>query len=421
MLMRFLLSHLFVLVLVHVSLSDEPSFESSDWPFWRGPQRNGHADSSANPPTNWSPTDNIRWRVPVVGRGHGSPTVLGDRVYLATADKERQVQSVLCFGRATGKQLWEAIVHEGGFANKSKRGLNQKATMASSTVATDGKQLFITFIHDNAAWATALDLSGKIVWQEQLCGYIIHQGYGSSPTIWGDLVIVSADNKLGGVIAGIDRATGDVIWRHERPKKPNYHSPVILQASGREQLVVAGCDLVTSLDPATGKVLWEVPGATTECVATAVTDGQRIFTSGGYPKNHISAVLADGSGEVQWENNSRNYVPSMIIRGEYLYATLDAGIAICYRARDGKEMWKSRLGGTFSSSPVLVGDTIYASNEEGKTFLFKAVPEGFESVAVNQLGSSVFATPAISGDCLYVRVAEQVDDRRQEFLVCIGQ
>lgn len=401
-------------------LAAEPSFASTDWPFWRGPERNGHADVSANPPTKWNAETNIRWRTPVVGRGHSSPTVLGGKVYLASADETRKVQVVLCFDAENGQQLWESVVHEGGFENKSKRGLNEKATMASSTVATDGERLFITFVHDNAAWATALDLSGSILWQQRLTDYIIHQGYGSSPTIYEHLVIVSADNKLGGVIAGLDRQTGNVAWRRERPRLPNYASPVILRADGADQLVFSGCNLVTSLDPLTGEELWEIEGATEECVATAVTDGKNVFTSGGYPRNHIAAVVADGSGKVAWENNTRNYVPSMLVKDGYLYATLDAGIAICYRTSDGQEMWKGRLGGTFSSSPILVGDVIYATNEEGQTFLFKANPDQFERLGENELGESVFATPAIVGERIYMRVAHREGDQRNEFLYCIG-
>ena len=118
-----------------------------------------------------------------------------------------------------------------------------------------------------------------------------------------------------------------------------------MKVAGRDQLIFSGCDLVTSLDPLTGELLWEIEGATTECVTTAVTDGTHVFTSGGYPKNHIAAVAADGSGEVVWENNTRAYVPSMLQRDGFLYVTLDAGIASCFRCETGEQVWKSRLGG----------------------------------------------------------------------------
>ncbi len=396
------------------------AISETDWPWWRGLDRDGIAASNQTPPTTWSQEENIRWRAAVPGRGHGSPTVLGDHVFLATADHEREVQLILCFDRESGKQNWEAVVHEGGFENNSKRKPNEKASLASSTVATDGHRLFINFLNDNAVLTTALDLSGNILWQRKITDYILHQGYGSSPAVYEHLVIVSADNKSGGAIVGLNRETGAVVWRRERPEKPNYASPVIMNVAGREQLIFTGCDLVTSLDPLTGEQLWEIEGATTECVTTSVTDGEHVFTSGGFPKNHISAVAADGSGKVVWEMSTRAYVPSFLQRDGFLFASLDAGIATCFSCATGEEMWKGRLGGTFSSSPVMVGDLIYATNEEGITHIFKANPQEFEKVGENKLGQSVFATPAICGGRIYARVAHEEDGKRQEYLYCIG-
>lgn len=394
---------------------------ASDWPWWRGSGRNGHANPDQQPPTSWSVEDNIRWRVAVPGRGHGSPCVLGKRVFLATADPQRKLQSVLCFDLGTGQQHWEAIVHEGGLKMKGERQGNEKASLASSSVATDGERLFINFLNADAVWTTSISLEGDILWQQRICDYTVHQGYGASPAIYRHLVIVSADNKGGGAIAGLNRQTGNIEWLRRRPAKPNYASPAIMRIAGRDQLVLTGCDLVTSLDPLNGEELWEISGATTECVTTAVTDGDHVFTSGGYPKNHISAVAADGSGRVVWENNTRAYVPSMLQRDGFLFATLDAGIAICVRCDTGKQVWKARLGGTFSSSPVLVGERIYATNEEGITHIFLADPEKFEKLGENQLGESVFATPAIVGGQILTRVAHMESGNRQEYLYCIGR
>ena len=186
-------------------------------------------------------------------------------------------------------------------------------------------------------------------------------------------------------------------------------------------MLLTGCDLVTSLDPLTGKTIWEIPGATTECVTSTVTDGTHIYTSGGYPRNHLAAVVADGSGKIAWENNTRVYVPSMLIRDKHLYAVLDAGVAMCWKSDTGEEKWKGRLGGTFSSSPVLVGDTIYATNEAGHTFLFQADPAGFKLLGENQLGDEAFATPTICGGRIYTRVAHHRDGKRQEFVYCLGE
>jgi len=392
-----------------------------DWPWWRGPNRDGSQTGGKGAPLNWSESENVAWRVPVPGRGHGSPTVLGNRVFLASADEKRDVQVVLGWDRTSGKALWECVVHQGGLKTNSSRKPNEKASLASSTVATDGKQLYINFLNQDSVLTTAINLEGKIVWQQKICDYVVHQGYGSSPALYQDLVIVSADNKGGGAIAGLDRKTGEVRWRIGRPNKPNYASPSIMHLDGKDQLIFSGCDLVTSLNPNTGEVYWEVEGATTECVTTSVTDGTHVFTSGGYPKNHLAAVRADGSGKVDWERNTRVYVPSMLQRDGFLYATLDAGVASCIRCEDGEEIWKSRLGGTFSSSPVLNGDLIYATNEDGTTFIFRATPDGFEKVGENQLGESVFATPAICGGQILMRVAKFQGDVRQEWLYCIAE
>lgn len=393
----------------------------NDWPWWRGPSRNGIAPSGQMPPMTWGENKNIRWKSPLPGKGHGSPVVLGARVYITTADLDRDLQTLICLDRLTGKKVWESRIHQGGLKTDGNKKQNKKASLASTTAATDGEKIFVNFLNEEAVWTTALDLSGKILWQKKITDYVVHQGYGSSPALYGQLVIVSADNKGGGLIKALKKSNGETVWQRVRPKKPNYPSPVILSAAGKKQLLMTGCDLVTSLDPNTGKTLWEIKGATTECVATTVTDGTHVFTSGGYPQNHISAVAADGSGRVVWQNNSRVYVPSLICHENHLYAVLDAGIAMCFDSKTGEEKWKSRLGGNFSGSPVMIGKRIYATNENGETFIFQAQPDSYRLIKKNKLGDSVLSTMVICGGHIYLRVANQEGGVRQEYLYCIGE
>lgn len=407
---------------VHASepmrVNDGFSVSATDWPWWRGPMRNGTAAEDQHPPIAFGESDKVIWKSPVPGRGHGSPTLFGNRVFLATADESSGSQSILCYDRATGKQLWQKEVHSVGGMRK-----NNKATAGSSTPACDGELVFISFPNGNALIASALDVvTGDIVWQKRISSYVVHQGYGSSPALYQDLVIVSADNKGGGAITALKRSTGEIVWTRKRPQKPNYPSPTLVNIDGRDQIIMVGCDMIVSYDPLTGKTFWETEGATTECVTSTLTDGNLVYTSGGYPKNHMSAVRADGSGEVVWENDSRLYVPSLVLREGYLYGVLDAGIATCWDAATGKEQWKARIGGTFSSSPVLVDDQIFVSNEKGELFVFKANPEKYEQLAKNQLGDEVFATPTIVGSRIYHRVAHRGDSgERQEWLYCLGQ
>jgi outer membrane protein assembly factor BamB len=364
----------------------------------------------------WSETEGVVWKAAIPGRGHGSPTVVGERIYLPTADQAKQTQSVLCLERQSGRLVWQTEVHGG----QPGPGKHSNSSAASSTIACDGERLFVNFLNDGAVHTTALSLDGQILWQRKVCDFTVHQGFGSSPLIHESLVLVSADHRAGGVVAGLDRKSGQVVWSQPRPKLPNYTSPAIVKAAGRTQMVLAGCNVMTSLDPLTGKKLWEVSGSTEECVGSVVTDGVRVFAGGGYPRNHLAATEADGSGKVAWQNSTRVYVPSMIVKADHLYAVIDAGMAVCWKSDTGEELWKERLGGDFFASPVMVDDLIYASNVGGKTFVFEATPQTFKLIAQNQLGDEAYASPVICGGRIYLRVAQR-GESRQEFLYCIGK
>jgi outer membrane protein assembly factor BamB len=397
-------------------VDDRLPVNAADWPWWRGPERDGVASPDQDPPTEWSAEQNVAWKSEVPGRGHSSPTVVGPRVFLATADEEQGTQSVLCYDRKTGKQLWQTEVHHDGLMRK-----NEKSSGASSTVACDGESVFINFANGGSVYVSALDLDGKVRWQTKIGDYVIHQGYGASPALYQSLVIAAADSHAGGVVAALNRKTGDVVWKRERPKEPNYTSPIILNVEGRDQLLMTGCDLFSSFDPLSGKTLWEIKAATTECVTSTVTDGKRVFCSGGYPKNHLAAVLADGSGKIAWETKDRVYVPSLLERDGFLFGVLDAGVAACWKSDTGAEQWKKRLGGEFTASPVLVNNLIYASSENGETFVYRANPEKYEQVSVNKLGNQILASPTICGSRIYLHVVEEVDGRRQEMLYCLAK
>lgn len=405
-----------ILLFAFTAFGQDIKVASTDWPWWRGLNRNGVADAKQTPPLKWSETENLLWKAPVRGKGHGSPIVVGDHVYLATADHKSETQLVLCFDRHKGTLLWETEIHRGGF----EKGGNAKSTLASSTCACDGERVFINFLHDKAIYTTALSRDGKKLWQTKITDYILHQGFPTSPAVYQSLVLVSADNKGTGVIAGLKRETGEIVWKIGRPKLPNYASPIVLKVAGRDQLLFTGCKLVISLEPLTGKTIWETAGSTEETVTSTVTDGERIVTSGGFPKNHVAVLQADGTAKTVWENGAKVYVPSMLHHRGHLFAVQDAGVAVCWTFDTGKETWKSRLAGQFSASPVLVGDKIYALNESGRTFIFKANPEAFELLGENQLGEEAMASPAICGGRIYFRNAVQQKGERQEMLYCVG-
>jgi len=424
MLNRILLAAVAVVVPVLFSLTagaDEIAVSDSDWAWWRGPSRNGVANPSQTPPLHWNDEQNVLWKVPVPGRGHSSPTVVGRRVFLTAADEVQEIQSVLCFDRDTGQQLWKADIHKGGFTPTGRPG-HPRSSKASTTIASDGHRIFANFFNSDAVYVTALSLDGEQLWQQKVTDYLVHQGYGTSPAVYGPLVIVVADTKRGGALTGFDRVTGEVVWTVARPELPNYTSPMILPIGGKDQVVLYGQDTISSFDPLTGQKNWEVEGATSECVTSAVSDGINVVTSGGYPSKHIAVIRGDGSGQVVWRNEVQVYVPSMLVHDGHLYGVTDNGEAFCYNMLSSSPLWEQRLGSHFSASPVLVGNHIYAISESGTTFIYEANPQGYVQIAENTItASDVQATPAICGGRIYVHVSQGSDEQYQEMLYCIAE
>lgn len=392
---------------------------ASDWAAWRGPNANGIAAAGQDTPTQWDETTNIVWKAEVPGRGHSSPVVVGDRIFLTTADDEAKTQSVLAYDRASGEKLWQTQVYQGVFPGQ----IHKKNTHASPTVASDGERVFAVFNNDGVFLAV-LDVEGNPLWSKKVGGYQPRYpfGYAPSPLLYGDTVIVSSEFEPDGFIAAYDKVSGEEVWRTPRNTATSYSSPIVATIDGKDQLLLSGANKVSSYDPKTGSLLWAANGGPSATCGTVVWLDGLAFASGGYPEKETVAVHTDGSAKVAWTNSEKSYEQSMLAANGHLYTVTDAGIAICWRASDGKEMWKERLpGGPISASPVMVNDRIYATNEAGTTFIFKSDPAQFELVATNKLGDEAFATPAYVDNRIYKRVSHQTSGGLQEMLYCIGE
>lgn len=390
-----------------------------DWPWWRGPDRNGAAAVDAQLPTRFGSDENVIWKSPIPGRGHSSPIVVGSQVFLATADEANQKHSVLCFDFASGEQLWSREISQGGFPREN----HPKNTEASPTIACDGERLFVTFFHHKQVVLSALDLKGETVWEKVVGAFnpqMYKYGYAPSPVLYEDKVIVSAEYDGPSGIVAYSRKDGSVLWKLQRSPSITFSSPVIANVAGKDQLMLSGAQVVTSYDPKTGKGLWQVPGTTAATCGTMVWNGDVVFASGGYPKPETIAIRADGSRRVVWKNKKKCYEQSMIVVDGYLYGLTDRGVLYCWRCGDGQEMWRERLSGPVSASPIYAGGHIYWANEAGTVYVFKPNPRKFDLVAENRLGNEAFASPAVSQNRLLFRIAEGRGSARQEFLVCIG-
>ena len=401
-----------------LGLAPYPKLTASDWPWWRGPDRNGATPPNTSVPTTWSDSRNVAWKANVPGRGHSSPVAVGERIYLTTADERQQVHSVLAFDGPTGRQLWKTDVSRGGFPARN----HPKNTEATSTLACDGERLYASFYHHDTLEAITLTLDGQIAWRKTAGPFHPRRyeyGYAPSPLLFGDTVIYAAEHDGPSYLTALERTTGAVRWKQARKENITFSSPVVARVAGRLQLLLSGAEQVSAYDPANGRPLWTVEGTTAATCGTMVWDGDVVIASGGYPKAETLAVRADGSGQVLWRNNQKCYEQSMLATGGHVYGLTDNGVLFCWRVKDGKEMWKQRLRGPVSASPILVGQNIFWSNELGTTYVFKANPERFESVAENTLGNESFASPAVSGERLYLRTATGHGDSRQEYLHCL--
>ncbi len=354
------------------------------------------------------------WKVAVPGEGHASPIVIGNRVIVSTADEQAETRSVYCYDRETGTQLWNTPFHRGAFMFK-----NNKNSHASPTPVSDGVHIYLPYIAGDKLWLTAIALTdGRIIWQPEIGPFVSQWGYASSPVLYKELVIVVGDNKglpTGNVVeptsylVAVDRKTGKIAWRVPRILAPSYASPVVAFLAGRDQLLLGGAERITAYDPATGKELWFCRWSGERAANSVVWGDNRVYASVNWPSNEIVCVRADGSGDVTdshvvWRQ-TRNAadVSAPLYHEGRLYVITDQGICSCLDGATGEPVWQNqRLGGNVSSSAVLVGDRILVTDETGTTHVLQAGP-AFKRLARNPLNERVLASPALSGDRLFIR------------------
>lgn len=415
--------HLRMILLAGVFVCVFASPVMSQWHGWRGPNGDNHAAAEARIPRAWNleTGENVAWMTPIPGRGHSTPVVTDQGIFLTTADSQAGTQSVLGIDAASGGILGEWVVHRDSLPPR----IHPNNSHASPTLVYDGETLFASFYTNDTISLTAMSTDGRIRWTKPVCDFkpsSFRFGYGASPLIDNDLVIVAAeyDGPESGIYA-LDRRTGKRVWKVDRPSNLNFASPVIAEIAGMRQLLLAGADTVTSYDPATGRQLWQVAASTEAICGTVVWDNRHVVVSGGNPQPGTWCVTADSRARLQWSNDVMCYEQSLLAIKNHVFAVGDSGVAYCWRLQDGKEMWKKRLfGGGISASPLLVGDRIVVASERGEVFVLAASPDRFELIESIKTGDSIFASPVAIEDRLYIRTGVREGRKRQEYLVAIG-
>ena len=377
-----------------------------DWPWWRGPTFDGIAEDQ-KVPHHWSETENIVWKVPLPGIGHGSPIVVGERIFLPTANDQEQTISLLCLDRKSGKLLWNKEVHQGGFMHTHK-----KNSHASATPAWDGKRVFVVFLVQGGIFVSAYDREGTLLWQTRAGDFDSKHGYGSSPLLYKSLVIVNGDNQGEGFLAALDRQTGKIVWRVDRTDNSSFATPVVAHIDGVDQLLLSGHNTICSYNPENGALRWQAEGPAATTANTMLWHRGLVFASGGWPEQNLMAVHADGSGEIAWQKGIKAYVPSPAIVNNRLLIVQDGNIVRLFDPETGDELWKERLGRRgYSASPTVVGDIVFLPDETGVVHVFRA-GEKFENISSNTLEGDGMASPIICGDRIFLRTSSH--------LYCVG-
>jgi outer membrane protein assembly factor BamB len=381
---------------------------AGEWPGWRGPTGDGVVpDEKA--PLEWSIEKDVKWKVKVPGKGHASPIIWGDELFLVSADEESGERLLMCLSIKTGKTLWQKTVLESPIEK-----LHRKNSRASSTPVTDGKSIYVSFLDQEKMFIAAYNLEGKKLWEKRPGIFSSVHGYCSSPILWKDKVIINGDHDGNAYIVALNKETGSEAWKTPRPNKTrSYCTPLIRTIGGRNQLILSGSKSVASYDPDTGKQHWIIDGPTDQFVASLVYDQKYLYMTCGFPSKHMMAIDPTGSGNVTethviWHTRKNpSYVPSpVVVKGYYLVVS-DSGTATCWRAHEGKLLWKQKLGREHSASLVVLRDHVVFGSEKGLITVVKPGPE-FEEIAKMELSEPLWASPVIADGNWFLRGEEHL-------------
>ncbi len=378
-----------------------------NWPCWRGPRGDGTSLESGIP-VHWDgPTgENIAWKVAIPASGHASPIVWEDRVFLAGCREERQERVLLCLDRKTGKVLWDRVVVKAPLEGK-----NRLNSCASSTPATDGSQVYATFLDRGEMLVAAYDLEGNPRWTVRPGEFHSVHGYCSSVVLFNNLVILNGDHDGDAYLVALDRATGKTVWKTPRENRTrSYCVPIIRQFDARTQLILSGNKCVASYDPRDGSRHWIIDGPTEQFVASMVDNGRLLLMTAGYPERHILAIRPDGRGNVTethvvWRTRKGcSYVPSPIATrdGRFFLVVSDEGMASCFEAESGERHWMERIGPHYSASLVSADGLVHFLSDDGVTTIVRPDVK-FQRIARNSLGEDCRASPAISQGEVFIR------------------
>lgn len=409
---------------------------ADNWPTWRGPTPNGVA-LKGNPPTEWSETKNIKWKVDLPGVGSSTPIVWGDKLFIQTAvptraepkpdpsaaPPERRRRrgppsgptptvpwkfNVVCMDRNTGEIIWEKTARE----EIPHEGHHPTGTHASYSPVTDGEKLWVSF---GSRGLHCYDLDGNHIWSTDLIQMRTRNrfGEGSSPALAGDAIVVVQDHEGDSKILAFNKDTGEKLWEQNRQESTAWATPLAVEVDGKVQVITCATRLIRSYDAETGDLIWECGGLTLNAIPTPVLGFGNVYCTSGFRGFALKAIELGHTGDltdtdaIKWElDKGTPYVSSPLLYEDkiYVYAGRRA-ILSCYNAVTGEPYFvDQKLGnlGIMYASPVGAGGHIYNVDRQGN-FLVIKLAEEYEVVATNKLDDTFDASPVVIGDVIYLK------------------
>lgn len=419
------------------------STTASHWPQWRGPDFNGMARSDA--PTKWSDTENVKWKAKIPGRGHSTPVVWGDRIFLTTAVPTASAQAqpssppsggrgpgggaganqehqfiVMCLDKKTGKTLWQkvaktAVPHEGYHGTYG--------SFASNSPVTDGKNVYAFF---GSRGVYCYDINGKLVWEKDFGVKLqmhLQFGEGTAAVLEDAKLLLGFDHKGGSFLVALDKATGKEVWRTNREEISNWSAPLVVEYAGKKQVIVSATTKVRSYDLNTGKLIWECAGLGMNTIPMPVHQDGIVYVMSGFRDPKLMAIKLGREGDltgtdaVMWtETRGTSYTPSPVLFESKLYTLTDNGLISCFNAKTGVPYYhRTRLpkAYNFKASPVGANGKLYLAAEDGDVVILR-MGDKFEVLATNTLQDQMFiASPVIVNGEIFLR--------SQNTLFCISE
>ena len=382
----------------------------ANWPQFRGPTGQGHADATELP-IRWSETENIVWKTAIPGAGWSSPVFFDDQVWITTSlDGGRSL-------RAIGVDPKNgSITHDVDvFGAVDPVPINPTNTHASPTPVVESDRVYV---HFGAMGTACLSTeTGKVLWVNRELMIDHKEGPGSSPIPYRDLLIVHYDGMDAQYVAALRKEDGTIAWKTTRtgalPDNPDfrkaYATPLVIRVDGVDQLISPGASRVMSYDPRNGTEFWRVDyfrGFSN--VPRPVFGNGMVYVCSDYANARFLAIRPDGKGNVSESHVAWSFavrapvIPSPIFVEDRLYVVSNRGILSCLDAQSGKVVWKKRLEGEFSASPIFADGRLYWCNREGSTFVHRPGDE-WRPEAVSRLDGRLIASPAVIGAALILR------------------